>query len=53
MRGPAADGWKLRYAVDEKGDEDGGRRRRSARDILSELKREADRANRVRPVTLV
>ena len=42
-----ADGWKLRYAVDEKGDEDGGRRRRSARDILSELKREADRANRV------
>src|SRR4051812_5666969 len=43
-----ADGWKLRYAVDEKAD-DGGRggRRRSSRDILSELKREADRANRV------
>jgi DNA topoisomerase-1 len=43
-----ADGWKLRYVVDEDGDEEGGRgRRRSAADILAELKREADRANRV------
>jgi DNA topoisomerase-1 len=43
-----ADGWKLRYAVDEKADDDSkGRRRRTARDILGEIKREADRANRV------
>ena len=43
-----ADGWKLRYAVDEKADDDAkGRRRRTARDILSEIKREADHANRV------
>jgi DNA topoisomerase-1 len=41
-----ADGWKLRYAVDEKHDKDGGRRR-SSRDILNELGREAGRANRV------
>ncbi|MFO0802108.1 MAG: type I DNA topoisomerase [Gemmataceae bacterium] len=40
------DGWKLRYAVDEKKDE-GGRKRRSSQDILNELKREADRAGRV------
>ena len=41
-----ADGWKLRYAVDEKKDE-GGRKRRSAQDILNELKREANKAGRV------
>jgi DNA topoisomerase I len=41
-----ADGWKLRYAVDEKGDE-GGRKRRSSQDILNELKREASKANTV------
>ena len=41
-----ADGWKLRYVVDEDADE-GGKRRRTAKDILAELKREADRANRV------
>ncbi|MBN9519327.1 hypothetical protein J0H58_12525 [bacterium] len=41
-----ADGWKLRYAVDEKQD-DGDRRRRTSGDILSELGREASRANRV------
>ncbi|MBL8158823.1 DNA topoisomerase I, partial [bacterium] len=40
------DGWKLRYAVDEK-KEEGGRKRRSSQDILNELKREADRAGRV------
>jgi DNA topoisomerase-1 len=40
------DGWKLRYAVDEK-QEEGGRRRRSSQDILDELKREASRAGRV------
>ena len=42
-----ADGWKLRYVVDEDGDEAGGRRRRTAKDILHELGREAARANRV------
>lgn len=41
-----ADGWKLRYAVDEKSDKDGGRRR-SSQSILDELGREASRANRV------
>ncbi|MFO0797516.1 MAG: type I DNA topoisomerase [Gemmataceae bacterium] len=41
-----ADGWKLRYAVDEKQD-DGDRRRRTSGDILSELGREASKANRV------
>ncbi|HYH67799.1 MAG TPA: toprim domain-containing protein, partial [Urbifossiella sp.] len=41
-----ADGWKLRYAVDEKAD-DGDRRRRTSGDILSELGREASKANRV------
>ncbi|MDB5306997.1 MAG: topoisomerase [Gemmataceae bacterium] len=42
-----ADGWKLRYAVDEKAEEEGRGRRRTAKDILAELRREADRANRV------
>ena len=43
-----ADGWKLRYAVDEGDDDDGPKsRRRSAKDILAEIKREADRANRI------
>jgi DNA topoisomerase-1 len=41
-----SDGWKLRYAVDEKKDE-GGRKRRSSQDILDELKREATRAGKV------
>jgi DNA topoisomerase-1 len=41
-----ADGWKLRYAVDEKAD-DGDRRRRTSGDILAELGREASKANRV------
>ncbi|HXD88657.1 MAG TPA: type I DNA topoisomerase [Urbifossiella sp.] len=41
-----ADGWKLRYAVDEKKDES-GRKRRSSQDILNELKREASRAGTV------
>ncbi len=41
-----ADGWKLRYAVDEKADKE-ERRRRSSSDILAELKRESERANRV------
>lgn len=40
------DGWKLRYAVDEK-KEEGGRKRRSSQDILDELKREANKAGRV------
>jgi DNA topoisomerase-1 len=40
------DGWKLRYAVDEKKDE-GGRKRRSSQDILDELGREAKKAGRV------
>jgi DNA topoisomerase-1 len=38
-------GWKPTYVVVE--NEDGGRRRRSARDILAELKREAGKANQV------
>src|SRR5262245_36769179 len=41
-----ADGWKLRYVVDSDDDDDGRRRRKPA-DILAEIKREADRANRV------
>ncbi len=41
-----AEGWKLRYAVDEKKDE-GGRKRRSSQDILNELKREANKATTV------
>ncbi len=42
-------GWKLRYVVDSGDDDEGGkgRRRRSPADILAEIKREADKANRV------
>jgi DNA topoisomerase-1 len=42
-----ADGWKLRYVVDADDDDDGKGRRRKPADILAEIKREADRANRV------
>ena len=43
-----ADGWKLRYVVDDGSEDDGPKsRRRSAKDILSEIGREASRANRV------
>ena len=43
------EGWKLRYVVDDGSDDDGpkGRRRKSPKDILAEIKTEADRANRV------
>jgi DNA topoisomerase-1 len=43
-----AKGWKLRYAVDTNTDEGSkGRKRRSQADILAEIKREANKANRV------
>jgi DNA topoisomerase-1 len=43
-----AKGWKLRYAVDTNTDEGAkGRKRRSQADILAEIKREANKANRV------
>jgi DNA topoisomerase-1 len=41
-----ADGWKLRYVVDSD-DDDGFSRRRKPADILAEIKREANKANRV------
>lgn len=41
-------GWKLRYTVDDGSDEDSrGRKRRSPKDILAEIGREAARANHV------
>ncbi len=44
-----ADGWKLRYVVDAKGDSDEGRRgrRRSAADILQEIQQAAAGARRI------
>src|SRR5262245_58565300 len=45
-----ADGWKLRYVVGDGTEQKGGKaggRRRSARDILDEIKREASKASRV------
>ncbi len=43
-----ANGWKLRYVVDDgSGDEGKGKRFRSAKQILDEIGREAARANRV------
>jgi DNA topoisomerase-1 len=41
-----ADGWKLRYTVDEE-DEEGGRKRRSPKDILNEIGKEAKKASRI------
>jgi len=41
-------GWKLRYVVDDGSDEDSrGRKRRSPKDILAEIGREANKAKRV------
>jgi DNA topoisomerase-1 len=40
-------GWKPTYVVDEKDEKDGRSRRRSPKDILAELKREAAKSNRV------
>jgi DNA topoisomerase-1 len=44
-----ADGWKLRYVVDDGSEDDGpkGRRRKSPATILAEIKRAANGANRV------
>ena len=42
-----AGGWKPRYVVVDRGEKGGGRNRRSAEDILAELKREADKAGMV------
>jgi DNA topoisomerase I len=42
-----AAGWKPRYVVVDRGDSGGSRKRRSAEDILAELKREADKSNTV------
>ncbi|HEY2783370.1 MAG TPA: type I DNA topoisomerase [Fimbriiglobus sp.] len=41
-----ADGWKLRYTVDE-AEEEAGRKRRSPKNILAEIGKEAKRATRV------
>lgn len=42
-----ADGWKLRYVVDSEDDDGGYSRRRKPADILAEIKREANKADRV------
>jgi DNA topoisomerase-1 len=42
-----AAGWKPRYVVVDRGDTGGSRKRRSAADILAELKREADKSGTV------
>jgi len=45
-----ADGWKLRYVVDDGSEDEGPRgrgKRRTPADILAEIKREAAKANRV------
>ena len=40
-----SEGWKPRYVVVDRGDTGGSRKRRTAADILAELKKEADRSN--------
>ena len=40
-----SEGWKPRYVVVDRGDAGGSRKRRTAEDILAELKKEADRSN--------
>ena len=43
-----ANGWKLRYVVDDGSDDDGPKtRRRSAKDILGEIRQAANGANRI------